>query len=115
MNAKEMAATFGVSVRTARRYIARGTTPDPRRTVGRDGKTYPCSYISYARTSRDRPANLLTRDLVMARNAVRRLAHASAFSDHNLTELRTIASEACDLLCRWTTPVESARGDGPTP
>jgi len=47
MNVKEMAAQFGVSERTARRHVARGTTPDARRTIGADGKTYPGSHESY--------------------------------------------------------------------
>jgi len=106
MNAREMAGTFGVSERTARRHIARGTTPDARRSVGRDGKTYPGSY--HPPGSRDgRPHTALSRDLGMARHAVRRLARATAFSPDDLAELRTIASEAGELLQEWTVSVEA--------
>jgi hypothetical protein len=108
MNAKEMAATFGVRERTARRHIARGTTPDPRRRVGRDGKTYAGSRDSYRRGPRSgRPYTALSRDLEMARNAVRRLARATAYSPDDLAELRTIATEAAALWGKWTTVVEA--------
>ena len=108
MNAKEMAATFGVSERTARRHIARGTTPDARRTIGRDGKTYAGSRDSYRHGSRSgRPYTPLSRDLEMARNAVRRLARAPAFSPDDLPELRTIATEAAALWGKWTTALEA--------
>ena len=43
----------------------------------------------------------------MARNAVRRLARATAFTSHDHTELRTIASEARDLVQRWASAVEA--------
>jgi hypothetical protein len=110
MNAKEMAATFGVSERTARRHIARGTTPDPRRTVGRDGKTYAGSRDSYRRGPRSgRPYTALSRDLEMARNAVRRLARATSFSPDDLADLQTIATEAAALWGEWTTAVEAKR------
>ena len=107
MNAKEMAATFGVSERTARRHIARGTTPDARRTVGRDGKTYAGSHASYHHGRRSRPYAPLSRDLEMARNAVRRLARATTFSPDDLAEVRTIATEATSLLQEWTIAVEA--------
>ena len=110
MTAKEMAATFGVSERTARRHIARGTTPDAQRTIGRDGKTYAGSRDSYRRGSRSgRPYSPLSRDLGMARNALRRLARATAFSPDDLAEMRTIASAAGDLLREWTIAVEAAQ------
>jgi hypothetical protein len=105
MNAREMAGTFGVSERTARRHIARGTTPDERRSVGRDGKTYPGSYHPHGSRG-GRPYTALSWDLEMARNAVRRLARATSFSPDDLAELRTIASEARDLLQGWTSAVE---------
>ena len=101
MNAKEMADTFGVSERTARRRSA--TT----------AKTYPGSHdYSYRRGSRSgrRPYSALARDLEMARNAVRRLARAAtSFSpDDDLAELRTIATEADALLQEeWTIAVEA--------
>jgi hypothetical protein len=108
MNAKEMAATFGVSERTARRHIARGTTPDARRKLGRDGKTYAASRDSYRSGSCSAcPYSALSRDLKMARNAVRRLARATAFSPDDLAELRTIATEAAALWGEWTTAVEA--------
>jgi hypothetical protein len=89
MNVREMAAAFGVSERTARRHIAHGTPPDPQRTVGCDG--YAGSRDSYRRGPRSgRPYSALSRDLGMARNAVRRLTRATAFSPDDLTELRTI-------------------------
>jgi hypothetical protein len=108
MNTKEMADTFGVSERTARRHIARGSTPDPRRTLGRNGKTYAGSRDSNAHVFRPgRPVGPLSRDLIMARNAVRRLARATAFSPDDLAELRTIAKWAADLLAEWSLAVEA--------
>lgn len=108
MTATEMAAAFAVSERTARRHIARGTTPDIRRTVGRDGKTYAGSHDSYPHSFRSRrPYSALSRDLEMARNAVRRLARATAFSPDDLAELRTIATEAGTLLQAWDISVEA--------
>jgi hypothetical protein len=109
MTAKEMAEQFRVSGRTARRHIARGTTPDARRTIGADGKSYPGSQESYAYCLRPEPPSKhqLRRDLKVARNAVRRVVRAEAFSDADLAELRIIASEAGDLLRRWTNAVEA--------
>jgi predicted DNA-binding transcriptional regulator YafY len=108
MNTKEMADAFGVSERTARRHIARGTTPEQTRTLGRDGKTYAGLRDAYPHSFRPgRPSGPLAADLIMARNAVRRLARASAFSPDDLAELRTIAKEAADLLVEWTVAVEA--------
>jgi hypothetical protein len=108
MNAKQMAATFGVSERTARRHIARGTTPDARRKVGRDGKTYAGSRDSYPHSFRHaRQHGPLSRDLEMACNAVRRLARATAFHTDDLVGLRTVATEAADLLAMWMIAVET--------
>lgn len=51
----------------------------------------------------------LHRDLEMAHNAVRRLARATAFTEADLAEMRTIAGEARELLRRWTiTAVETS-------
>jgi hypothetical protein len=60
MNAKEMASTFGVSERTARRHIARGIMPERTRAVGRDGKTYAALRDAYPHSFRPgRPVRLL--------------------------------------------------------
>jgi hypothetical protein len=108
MNAKEMAEQFCVSERTARRHIASDTTPDRRRTVGADGKTYPGSHASYRHGRRpSRQWTPLIADLGIARTAVRRLARATKFTDEDLAELRIIATEAGDLLRHWTIAVEA--------
>jgi hypothetical protein len=108
MNTKEMAERFHVSERTARRHIARGTTPDIRRKVGADGKTYPGSHASYRHGRQpSRQWTPLVTDLGMARNAVRRLARAPKFTDEDLAELRIIAGEAGELLRHWTIAVEA--------
>jgi hypothetical protein len=103
MNTKEMAETFGISERTARRHIARGTTPVARRTVGVDGKAYPGSHNSYRHGRRpSRRWTPLMTDLGIARTAVRRLARVTKFTDEDLAELRIIATEAGELLRHWT-------------
>jgi hypothetical protein len=108
MNTKEMAETFGVSERTARRHITCGTTPDARRTIGADGKTYPGSHGSYRHGRRaSRQWTPLITDLGTARTAVRRLARATKFTNEDLAELRLIAGEADELLRRWTIAVEA--------
>ena len=67
MTARQLAAAYLISERTARRHLARGTVPDRRRVVGRDGKTYPGTYRPPS------PARAVVKpDLVMARNAIRR-------------------------------------------
>jgi hypothetical protein len=114
VSAKEMAEQFCVSERTARRHIARGTTPDARRTVGADGKTYPGSHGSYRHGRRPiRQWTPLVTDLGIARTAVRRLARATKFTDEDQAELRTIAGEARDLLRRWTIAVEAHEHERP--
>ena len=102
MNAKEMAATFGVSERTARRHIARGTTPDARRTVGRDGKTYAGSHASYHHGRRSRPYTPLSREMQCAGWRAQPHSHLN-----DLAEVRTIATEATSLLQEWTIAVEA--------
>jgi hypothetical protein len=109
MTAQEMAEQFCVSERTARRHIARGTTPDIRRTLGRDGKLYPGSRESYAHCRRpEREYSALHWD-ERARNAVRRLARASAFTDGDWAEMRTITGGANALLRHWTIAVEAGQ------
>ena len=61
---------------------------------------YPHSFLP------ERHLGPLARDFVMARNAVRRLARATAFSPDD-AELRTIATEAGDLLQERTLAVEA--------
>ena len=112
MKTKEMAEQFCVSERTARRHIARGTTPAARRTVGADGKTYPGSHEAYRHGRRPtRQWTLLVTDLGIARTAVRRLARATKFTDEDLAELRIIATEAGELLRHWTVAVEANQHD----
>ena len=95
LTASQVAEAFGCSVRTARRHLARGTLPDHRRTTGADGKTYPSSFIS--RQAEPRPFD----DLVMARNAIRRVARQERFSDVDLAELQVVAAEAKALAEHW--------------
>ena len=100
MNAKEMASAFNVSARTARRHIARGTTPDTRRTTGADGKTYPGSSSSYRHSANVRHG-VVARDLAMARAAIRRIHRAMRFNETDVAELKTITAEAWELLATW--------------
>jgi hypothetical protein len=49
-----MASEFGISERTARRHIARGTMPAETRQIGRHGKTYPGLRDAYPHAFRAR-------------------------------------------------------------
>ena len=98
LSAREIAVRFGVSERTARRHRAQGTLPDPKRARGADGKTYPGSYRPARREDLE-PCH--GRDLVMARNAIRRAARGEQFTDHDFMLMQTIAAEATDLLTHW--------------
>lgn len=98
LSARQIAERFGVSERTARRHKARGTMPDPLRSVGQDGKTYPGSYRP---SSRETDRTALSGDLVMARNAIRRVARSDTFTDLDAVTLETIVTEAAALLDAW--------------
>lgn len=96
--AEEIAFDFAVSLRTARRHLAKGTFPARLRKVGPNGKSYP----SCARPSRStRRFDRVALDLEMARNAVRRVARATRFNEADLSDIRTIAEEAAALLGAW--------------
>jgi hypothetical protein len=97
MTAQELAGQFYVSERTARRHIGYPTHARPRRqAVSR----FRESYAHCRRPEREYSA--LHWDLERARNAVRRLARASAFTDGDWAEMRIIAGEANALLRHWT-------------
>ena len=94
MTAKEMAKEYLVSERTARRHLANGTAPALHRSVGKDKKIYPATGRSRAVPGEPRPS----RDLIMARNAIRRVARAEQFTDTDLGVMKIIADEARDLM-----------------
>jgi hypothetical protein len=107
MNAKEMVEQFCVSERTARRHIAKDTTPDPRRSLGRDGKTL-------SRVAGQLPPRHAARAGVWVAppRSGDGTQHypatgATSFTYADLPEMRTIATEAGELLRRWTIAVEA--------
>jgi hypothetical protein len=107
LNPKEMAEQFCISERTARRHIARGTTPDIRRKLGATASSTRARGRA-TRTAPDRCGGM-GRSIGIWRwhAAVRRLARASRFTDGDLAEMRIIAGEASTLLRGWTTAVEA--------
>lgn len=103
---KEIAATYSVSERTARRYLGRGQLPAPMETrrLGMDGKYYPYP---------DRVGYLspLHKPLVIARSNIRRAARAGEFREGDLAILQGIVLEGKRLLANW----ESVSGSSLTP
>ena len=99
LTAREIAETYGCSERTARRHKARGTVPDKLRITGEDGKTYPGSYRGPGERETDGTCH--GDDLVMARNAIRRVKPGERFTEHDLFILETIAGESARLLRQW--------------
>ncbi|MCE9613106.1 MAG: hypothetical protein K8T26_02445 [Lentisphaerae bacterium] len=92
LTAKIMAAEHGVSIRTARRHIARGTLPTSERRTGRDGKRYPAGGIG---------RSPLHRPLAVARANIRRAARAAEFTAGDRAVLNDIVAEASALLNTW--------------
>ena len=69
--AVELTIAFGVSLRTAQRHIKRGTLPAKERSLGADGKHHPLSNGGRVRSKSER-------ELMLARQALARVAHAAA-------------------------------------
>ena len=69
--AVELTIAFGVSLRTAQRHIKRGTLPATERSLGADGKQRPLSHAGRVRSKSER-------ELMLARQALARAAHAAA-------------------------------------
>ena len=69
--AVELTIAFGVSLRTAQRHIKRGTLPAKERRMGADGKHHPLSHAGRVRSKSER-------ELMLARQALARAAHAAA-------------------------------------
>ena len=69
--AVELAIEFGVSLRTAQRHVKRGTLPAKERRLGADGKHHPLSNGGRVRSKSER-------ELMLARQALARAAHAAA-------------------------------------
>src|SRR6516162_8954753 len=97
--AKAMAAEHQLSLRTAYRHLARGTTPDDDRHIGMDGKTYS----AHPRGLRpDRTP--LERDLALAWQALNRAdkkACQNGIADTDVESLRRIITTATEMLNRW--------------
>ena len=97
--AKAMAVEHQLSLRTAYRHLARGTTPANDRRIGMDGKTYP------ARPRGFRPERTsLDRELALTRQALNRAdKHAcqNGITDNDVMSLCRIVSTATEMLNRW--------------
>ena len=68
--AVELTIALGVSLRTAQRHIKRGTLPAKERRIGADGKHHPLSNGGRVRSKSER-------ELMLARQALARAAHAA--------------------------------------
>lgn len=104
MSAKQVAAQFGVSERTARRHIAKGTLPAAdRRKASRYGKvfTVPAPGPSL------RSSMCHGDDLLMARAALRRVAkRGDRFNDNDLATAKEILDELALLVGAWRSVVD---------
>ena len=97
--AKAMAAEHQLSLRTAYRHLARGTTPADDRRIGRDGKTYP----AHPRGLRPERTSL-ERQLALSWQALNRAdkdACKHGIADNEVVTLRRIVSTATEMLNRW--------------
>jgi hypothetical protein len=107
--AKAMAAEHQLSLRTAYRHLARGTTPDDDRRIGMDGKTYP----AYPRGLRpDRTP--LERELALTWQALNRAdkkACQNGIADTDVESLRRIITTATEMLNRWEGVRSATSGD----
>ena len=99
MTAKEIAERFGVSVRTARRHLSKGTLPtEQRRKAVRYGKVF--TVPAPGPSLRDSMCH--GSDLMMARAAIRRTArNGDWFNDNDLAMADEIFSELAILLKEW--------------
>jgi hypothetical protein len=107
--AKAMAAEHQLSLRTAYRHLARGTTPSDDRRIGMDGKTYP------ARPRGLRPKRTsLERELALTWQALNRAdknACQNGITDNEVVSLRRIVSTAAEMLNRWEGVQPATSGD----
>ncbi len=107
--AKAMAAEHQLSLRTAYRHLARGTTPAGDRRIGMDGKTYP------ARPRGFRPERTsLERDLALTWQSLNRAdkdACQNEIADNEVVTLRRIVSTATEMLNRWEGVPPATSGD----
>ena len=99
---RRFAAAYGVSERTARRHLRNGTVPAAGRTRGKDGKSYPA--LRKPRSTKSPHHS----DIVMARNAIRRLARAETIYAADLEEIEIIRREAIELWRRWRDAVDAS-------
>jgi hypothetical protein len=107
--AKAMAAEHQLSLRSAYRHLARGTTPADDRCIGMDGKTYPAHPrgLRPGRTS-------LERELALTRQALNRAdkdACQNGIADNEVVTLRRIISTATEMLNRWEGVQSATSGD----
>ncbi len=107
--AKAMAAEHQLSLRTAYRHLARGTTPADDRRIGMDGKTYP------ARPRGFRPERTsLERELALTWQALNRAdkkACQHGVADNEVVSLRRIIATATEMLSRWEGVQPATSGD----
>jgi hypothetical protein len=94
-----MAAKHQLSLRTAYRHLARGTTPSDDRRIGMDGKTYPARPrgLRPERTSLERELALTWQSL----NRADKDACQNGVTDNEVVTLRRIVSTATEMLNRW--------------
>jgi hypothetical protein len=101
-----MADEHKISLRTAYRHLARGTTPASDRRIGVDGKTYP------AQLRKRRPGRTpLERELALTRQALNRADKKAGQQDvdgGDVEALRRIVSTTNEILSRW----EGVHSDG---
>lgn len=104
-----MAAEHKLSLRTAYRHLARGSTPFIDRRIGMDGKTYP------AHPRGLRPSQTpLERELALTWQALNRAdkkACQDGFTDNELVLLRRIVATATEMLQRWESVLPTTSTD----
>jgi hypothetical protein len=107
--AKAMAAKHQLSMRTAYRHLARGTTPAVDRHIGIDGKTYP-AHPRGPQPSRTR----LERELALTWQALNRAdqkACEQGLFTQDIDALRRIVATATEMLQRWEGAPIDVSGD----
>jgi len=98
-SARALAAQYNLSLRTAYRHLARGTTPSADRCIGRDGKTYP----AHLRGGRPH-CSAVARELVLMRQALNRADQRACEVGGEPTDvdtLRHLLATANEILERW--------------
>lgn len=107
--AKAMAAEHQLSLRTAYRHLARGTTPADDRRIGMDGKTYPARPrgLRPERTSLERNLGLTWQAL----NRADKKACQNGVADNEVVSLRRIIVTATEMLNRWEGVQPATSGD----